>query len=179
MRMKVTTMEEIKKEVYLKDYKKNLKNYLMTSRFNNNTLRENLNYRLKNKLECIYCSPIKTSPQIQLDRIMFVLEMNNDENRIIGIGMVRNHPIMNKYRVYKNENYNRFVFVGKNRIDRNEMSEKEEVIMKILDIFCFKGSNHMKRGHGLQMFPIETLYKCLKKLDILDFIGNMFKKRIN
>ena len=46
----MSTMQEIKKEVYLKDYKKNLKNYLMTTRFNNNTLTENLNYRLKKSI---------------------------------------------------------------------------------------------------------------------------------
>ena len=174
----IKKMEEIKKEVYLKDYKRNLKNYLMTSRFSTETYNENYNYRKKTNLGCIYCSPIRTSNEIPIESIMFVLEMNNTNDRIMGIGMVRNHPIMNKYRVYENENYNRYVFTGKNRIDRNEMNKEEEVIMKALDILCFKGSKHMKRGQGLQMFPIETLYKCMKLIDIIKFIGNMFKIRL-
>ena len=43
-------MEDIKKEVYLKDYKRNLKNYLMTSRFSTETYNENYNYRKKTNL---------------------------------------------------------------------------------------------------------------------------------
>ena len=36
----------------------------------------------------------------------------------------------------------------------------------------------MKRGHGLKLFPIEMLFKCLKVIDIVDFINTMFKKRL-
>ena len=45
------------------------------------------------------------------------------------------------------------MFVGKHRIDRNDMDEMEERVMKALDIICFKGNHHMKRGHGLLSFP--------------------------
>ena len=37
---------------------------------------------------------------------MFVLAMDNDTNKIVGIGMVRNHEYINKYTVYQNSNYN-------------------------------------------------------------------------
>ena len=105
--------------------------------------------------------------------------MNNDTNQIIGVGMVRNHPIVNKYTVYSNGNYNRYVFVGKTRIDRSEMDEEEERIMKVFDILCFTGNKHMKRGQGFRLFPIEMLYRCSKKLDLVQFICEMFKRRIN
>ena len=63
--------------------------------------------------------------QIPIDSAVFVLEMNNDKNKIMGIGMVRNHPVLNKYRVYKNNNYNRYVYTGKHYINREAMNPQE------------------------------------------------------
>ena len=103
--------------------------------------------------------------------------MNNDTNKIMGIGAIKNHPTMNKYHVYDYGNYNRYVYVGKNRIDRSEMTEQEELAMKIFDILCFKGNTHMKRAQGLKMFPIDMLYRMSRKKDLVDFITNMFKNR--
>ena len=115
-----------------------------------------------------------------MDTVLFILEMNNDTNRVVGIGMVRNHPISNSsYKtVYKNGNYNRYVYVGKYRIDRSEMNEQEERIMKVFDILCFTGNRHMKRGQGLKSFPVDMLYRCNKTLDLVNFISEMFKKKM-
>jgi phage gp16-like protein len=104
--------------------------------------------------------------------------MNNDTNKIMGIGMVRNHPILNKFFVYENGNYNRYVYIGKNRISREDMSGEEEQIMQAFDILCFKGNRHMKRGQGLKSFPVDMLYRVSKKIDLVNFIGNMFKIRL-
>ena len=53
-----------------------------------------------------YCSPSRVTSEIPFERIMFVLAMDNDTNKIVGIGMVRNHEYINKYTVYQNSNYN-------------------------------------------------------------------------
>jgi hypothetical protein len=152
--------------------------YLLTSRFNNETNEENKKYIKKNeKLGCVYCSPEKISKKINDNAILFILEMNNDTNKIIGIGMVKNSPICGRYSVYKNGNYNRFVFTGKYRIDRNEMNELEENVMKAFDILCFTGNRHMKRGQGLKSFPTEMLNSIKKVIDLIEFITEMFKKR--
>ena len=105
--------------------------------------------------------------------------MNNETNSILGIGMVRNHPIFNKFHVYENGNYNRYVYAGKTRIDRNEMTAEEDLIMQVFDILCFRGNRHMKRGQGLKSFPPDMLYRCSKKLDLVKFINNMFKTRLS
>jgi hypothetical protein len=163
----------------VRDYKKQIRNFLLTSRFNNITWTENELFREKNpSFKCVYCSPDPVSQSIPYDSVLFILEMNNDTNKIMGIGMIRNHPVLNKYFVYDNGNYNRYVYIGKNRISRDEMSEEEEKIMQIFDILCFKGNRHMKRGQGLKSFPVDMLYRCSKKLDLVKFIGNMFKLRI-
>jgi len=164
---------------YIKEYKKSFRNYLLTSRFNTQTWQENEQYRKTNpKLGCIYCSPDPVSCQIPNESILFIMEMNNDTNKIMGIGMVRNHSFINKYNVYENGNYNRYVYTGKQRIGRDEMTEKEEEIMEVFDILCFKGNRHMKRGQGLKAFPTDMLYRCSKILDLIVFISTMFKNRI-
>jgi hypothetical protein len=174
----IPTSEQIKKKK-INDFILEQRHYLLTSRFNNETWNENHEYRMRHKtIGCIYCTPERISQAIPLDAIIFILEMNNDTNKIIGVGMVRNRPICDKYYVYKEGNYNRFVYVGKTRISRDEMTEEEEEIMKLFDILCFKGNKHMKRGHGLKSFPIEILYKCSKKLNLVNFISEMFKKRL-
>ena len=174
--------EELKRSIirkYVLEYKKNLKCFLLTSRFTNTTWDENIKYRKNKNFGCVYCSPDSITNAIPIDSIVFILEMNNDTNKILGVGMIRNHPYLNKFTVYNEGNYNRYVYIGKNRIDRTEMLEEEERIMKVFDILCFTGNKHMKRGQGLKSFPIEMLYKCSKKLDLVNFIKEMFKKRIN
>lgn len=164
---------------YVLDYKKNLRNFLLTTRFNDATWNENIYYRSTHPgINCIYCSPSQITESVPIDNVLFILEMNNDKNKIIGIGMVRNHPHINRYTVYSNGNYNRYVFIGKQRIDRDDMSEEEDRIMKVFDILCFTGNKHMKRGNGLQLFPVEMLYRCSKRIDLVQFISEMFKKRI-
>jgi hypothetical protein len=172
-------------EIELKNNKSKMEEYfkksnyiIMTSRWNQKTWEENCNYRMKNQqIGCIYCSPTAISSKIEKDATMFILEMNNDQNRIMGIGLVRNKYVLNKYFVYDNDRYNRYVFVSKTRIDRNEMNETEEKIMKVFDILCFTGNSHLKRGHGLKAFPKEMLYKMSKRMDLVEFIANMFKSR--
>lgn len=163
----------------LQQYHSSKKNILTTTRFNNETWNENTNYRTKiQNIACIYPTPEENSKKISENAILFVLEMNNDTNQIMGIGMVRNHAIAKKYRVYSNESYNRYAYLGKNRIDRSSMTQEEERIMKVFDILCFTGSRHMKRLQGIKAFPIDMLYRCSKILDLVDFISQMFKRRL-
>jgi len=155
------------------------KQYLLTSRFNNKTWSENCDFKRRfSKISCVYCAPVMISSQIPVDAVMFILEMNNDVNTITGIGMVRNHPANKHLPVYENDNYNRYQYVGKHRIDRTEMNDEEETIMRAFDILCFRGNRHQKRGHGIKTFPREMLLRCLPIMDLVDFINGMFKRRI-
>lgn len=170
--------QAIQRKFQFKEYVKNLNKFIMTSRFNNKTFYENIQYRNSHKIGCIYCSPQPICSNIACDAIMFVLEMNNDENKITGIGMVKNHPIVGKYVVYEKGNYNRYVFIGKHRIDRTEMNEQEEEIIKAFDILCFKGDTHHKRGQGLTTFSLSMLFNCNSIINLTEFIASMFKKRM-
>jgi hypothetical protein len=164
----------------VQEYRKQFRNFLLTSRFTNSTWSENEQYRNTHpKLGCIYCSPDPITQAIPQESIMFILEMNNDTNKIMGIGLVKNHAFINQYSVYQEGNYNRYVYTGKTRIDREEMTAQEEQIMKVFDILCFTGNQHMKRGQGLKSFPTDMLYRCSKKIDLVKFISEMFKTRLS
>lgn len=170
---------KLSKQAHILEYRAQLKHHLTTTRFNNKTWTENKEYRQKNpKIGCIYPTPEPNGQSIPCEAKLFVLEMNNEQNRIMGIGLVLNKPIYNKYHVYSDPKYNQFAYLGKHRIDRTNMTEKEEMIMKVFDILCFKGARHMKRLLGLKAFPMDMLYNCSSTFDLIDFITNMFKSRI-
>ena len=162
----------------LKEYSVNNKCYIMTTRFSNETFEENKKYRDSlSKVKCIYCCPDAIARSIPFETTLFVLEMNNSENKIVGIGKVKNVPKLQKYIVYNENNYNRYQYIGKQRIDRNEMDDEEEEIMQLFDNWCFKGMGHMKRGQGIKSFPLDKLYFHSRFINIHKVIKRMFKKR--
>ena len=115
----------------LKEYSANNHCHIMTSRFSNETLEENKKYRESlSKVKCIYCCPDAIARSIPYESTLYVLEMNNSENKIVGIGKIKNVPKLQKYIVYNENNYNRYQYIGKQRIDRDEMDDEEEEIMQ-------------------------------------------------
>ena len=63
------------------DYRKQMRHFIMTSRFNDRTLSENEAFRqTQPKIGCIYCSPSPVTVNIPHESVMFILEMNNDRN---------------------------------------------------------------------------------------------------
>ena len=170
------TMKEYRK--HIREYRQGLKQMVGTSRFSDATLTENAAFRSRNpSVGCVYCCPSPITLKIPKDMVVFVLEMNNTVNRIAGIGMIKNRAIVNKYRVYDNNSYNRHVYIGKMRISREEMTEEEDQMMRVFDALCFKGTKNMKRGQGITLFPVETLYKCAKHMDLVEYIRQMFVSR--
>jgi len=129
---------------------------LVSTRFNANTWNENELYRAKYEFSgCIYGAPQPLSAKINIDSLVFVVEMNNSLNKIMGIGLIRNMHVTEKYyKVYGTGNYNRFIYVGKYRMTREELSlDLVQEIEKIL----FKGKTHSKRGSGLTSVPHKLL----------------------
>lgn len=163
-------------------FKLSIRSNIMTTRFSYETWLENRDYiSMNNNISCIYCSPDPIRNDIAIGSIMFVLEMNNSSNRIMGIGMVRNKAVCGKYKVYSKENYNRYVYAGNTRIDREDLTNDEEKVISVFECLCFKGSKHMKRGQGIKAFPLDILFKCNEKLDInlVELVSNMFKNRLS
>lgn len=178
---KTLRRQQYKKDEGFREYQVTQKAMLMTTRFNDNTWLENTHYRkTHSKYGCIYPSPEPTNQLLDKNTLLFVIEMNNDANTIVGIGMVKNTALIKKHSVYSNENYNRYCYIGKYRIDRADMTEEEGRIFQDLDNMCFKGAKHMKRLRGIKMFPIDRLYqyKCDNKVDLMEYITKMFHSRM-
>lgn len=154
--------------------------YLMTIRYDNNThqeMKDCVSQNAKRGIKCVYGCPKAVSDCVIRDTVLMVLEMNNDENRIEGVGMVRNTIQDRAFKIHDDGNLNRFAYVGTRRIDRKDMTEGEEQVFAAFDIICFKGFNHQKRGHGITIFPLDVVEKCKKLIDLPDFVFTMFKNR--
>jgi hypothetical protein len=173
----VTPDEYFKEQYEIKEFAKNMRKFIVATKFTEATFQENKNYRKQKNIQCIYSSPVEVSKKIPIDALLFVLEMNNDKNEIEGIGLVKNHPIVNKHRIYSSHNYNRYTYIGKHYISREDMMPEEIDIIRALEHFCFKTKAHIKRCNGLKQFPTEILYRLSKVKDIIEFIANMYKKR--
>lgn len=165
----------------LRNYMSSLKYVLMTSRFDEKTWEQNGHYRKNHpKVGCIYGSPSLVTKDIPLDMPMIILEMNLNTNSIMGIGLVKNHPVCGKYVIYgDNMNTNRYVYIGKNRVDRSEMTKEENEMMKFFDILCFRGNKHMKRGNGLSRFPPDILFRCSKVCDLTKYVCDIIKRNMS
>lgn len=149
---------------------------VVTSRFTNETLTKNYNYRSKNKLVCIYNSPTKLSSKINYDTMLFVVEMNNSINKIEGIGMIKNKPDpKNYYKVYEIGNINRYTYIGTEHITRDDIVTVNPELVIILDKILFTGYTHSKRGSGLTLIPEKLLQQSITEgLNIKMKIKDLF-----
>ena len=151
---------------------------LATTRFNETTWDENVSWRRQHDWEgCIYGTSKRMGGTIPPEVDVIVLEMHNDENRIKGVGLVRNKVYTReRHRIYRSDpNYNRYIYLGHARIDRDELDADEEKIMGVLDLAVFKGATHLKRGHGIIRIPkniVDT--KCM---NLPGFFETMFRCR--
>ena len=169
--------------------------FICTTRFNTETLQQNCAWRRRHQKldECVYGSPIPLKHAVRGSAWMIVLEMQNDANIIVGIGLVKNSPNLPsvpiphnsnsgskgaggsalKPSVYNCGNYNRFIYQGAYRIDllsnEIELTREEQLVIKMLELALFYGPNHSKRGKGICELPkhVASLYdfkECLKQL---------------
>ena len=169
-------------------YKTNMKSILATTRFNNKTWQENRaflekatnNGDLPVKTKCLYNCSIPIASTIPIFANLFVLEMNNEINQIMGIGLLKNQsPEYNKYPIYSDAKYNQYAYQGTYHIDRAEMTDEELELVRILEKWCFRGFRHQKRLQGIKAFPYDILYdyKASTQRDVAVEIANMFKTR--
>jgi len=161
--------------------------FVCTTRFNTETLQQNCEWRRRHQKmdQCVYGSPIPLKHTLRENAWMIVLEMQNDANKIAGIGLVKNSPnlpVLNPHNskgsaskpsVYNCGNYNRFIYQGAYRIDllsnEIELTREEQLVIKMLELALFYGPDHSKRGKGICELPkhVSSLYdfkECLKQL---------------
>jgi hypothetical protein len=147
---------------------------LLTTRFNNQTWKENYDYKKRNNIKgCIYGSATKIKESIPLNNLVFIIEMNNSTNKIEGIGLVFNITHFDKYyKIYDSGTYNRYIYKSNYIIDNNSLPVE---LLELLEKICFKGKTHLKRGIGFTSIP-EKLKRMLN-CDIHSMIKNEFIKK--
>lgn len=140
-------------------------NLLAVTHFNNQTLCENQRWRENNNYNgCIYNSPVKIKEHISLFSSIYVIEMNNQTNKIIGIGLIKNRIYPKRHKIYSDNNYNRYTYIGKKWIDCSLIDE--ETLNK-LELRLFKGKNHLKRSQGIVEVPHDVTKEFLNYIEIL------------
>lgn len=132
---------------------------ILSSRFSTDTWRENDAYRARrNSHGCIYGCPLRISSKVHINAFAYVLEMNNSTNRIEGVGVIRNYPNVDQPPwIYGNNNYNRYIYEGEYRMDREAIVRYDVDLVDSIEFACFKGKTHLKRGSGLTLVPNKLL----------------------
>lgn len=155
------------------------------TRFDNKTYAENRDWCKRSGFTgTIYGSPVRISESIEPDTILFVLEMNNSTNKIMGIGMIRaggsgqsTFGGGKRCRIYSDNNYNRFIYRSDHRIDMysDYLPLEFHKKIKIIETLLFSGSRHCKRGQGISLIPLWI--KNIKSLTILDDLRAIFRDK--
>ena len=155
---------------------------LATTRFNHETWGENCAWRrLHSPTGCAYGVMKPISVEIPLNSRVLVVEMNNEANEIMGIGLVLNVPDPREnVPMYADRNYCCYTYIGKYRIDRSAFSAREKVIVEILEYLVFKNATHLKRGQGITAMPPRLVkHVAAKGMDLVAEVEGMFRARFH
>ena len=127
------------------------------TRYNNATWAERTAWLAENpEYKCIYKSPVSIKADIPYEAPLFVLEMNNDTNQIMGVGRIVNEIRADRgYRIYGDQNYNRYTYLGRQRLDRADIMQSRinACVIETLERMLFYGACHAKRGQGIHELP--------------------------
>ena len=157
--------------------------YLASTRFNNDTWQENCSYkRLHNMNGVIYGTNIRIKCSHSLGALFFVIEMNNQTNKIEGIGLIRNQLVLDKrYNVYSIGDYNRYIYKGDYWISRERLCYYDKELVDIFETILFKGKGHFKRQSGISVvssllfekweYDEEIIRAVLKNIFIKEFLN--------
>lgn len=153
---------------------------IATTRFSDYTFKENRIWREEREYDgCVYGTPLMMTSKIETGRPTLVIEMNNDRNRIEGIGFLFNRPCDDNYRrIYSNPNTNRYIYQGRYRLDRSAVTgEYYKKVLGTLDLLLFKGAGHSKRSIGITRLPAWLMFNTYD-YDFGDVIWEMFEKYV-
>lgn len=148
---------------------------LASTRFTSATYEENMSYRKQQSIEVIYGTPVAIKPLGERVCILIVLEMNNEKNRLEGIGLIKNRMVSDvRHKIYSQPEYNRFIYRGKYFVNREELKEYDNTIVEICDLILFKGKSHLKRHYGITIVS-ENLFRHWEQFDMIELKKQIIK----
>ena len=150
--------------------------YLACTRFNNTTYDENICYRHKYKENVIYGSTLKIRDKYPVGGLIFIAEMNNETNKIEGIGLIKNQLVHDRrHKIYDNNEYNRYIYRGKYWLSRKQINEFDPEILEIFDTILFKGKSHLKCRIGITIITEKLFIHWIYELkELKSKVKNLF-----
>ena len=140
---------------------------IFVTRFNSLTYNELERYKdqeNKNGYSIYGCSrTISTVHNID-KKLLFVLEMNNTLNKIVGIGIINNIISKTPHHVYSDDKYNGVYYASPFhiKVDYSLSNEELNFIHYEFERSVFYGKSNLKRGQNLCKYPDERIkYKHL------------------
>ena len=151
--------------------------WILTTRFNKATWQENMTFRKKHEIACLYGVSCPITVKISLGDWCCVLEMNNELNKLEGIGLIRNMLKRDiYYKVYEERNFDRYTYVGKYHLSRETLMKENPLLLELMETMVFKGKSHLKRGSGMTMLTDKIMQRYQTSLEYLSReIKTMFK----
>ena len=136
--------------------------FIGSVRFNNKTYLENIRWKQRKKhTGCAYGLDKPLCKNIPSKKYIYIIEMNNDINKIMGIGKIKNQVVYsNRSRMYKEDRLNKYIYKSSNFISRNDIiksKEKAKIVLRFLENILFYGYKHFKRGQGCVIIPWDRI----------------------
>ena len=90
--------------------------------------------------------------------------MNNDTNKVMGIGLIKNKVAIKHHKIYFDNNYNRYTYLGKKWVNSKLIDDDT---LEMIESRLFKGKHHLKRSQGIVEVPIDVKTKFLHYISTL------------
>jgi hypothetical protein len=151
-----------------------------TTRYNSYTYLQNQRFK-ENKLNgfngAIYSTTMPFPVSTSMEKYLFVLDMNNTTNKLMGISLLKNRLAKDQtLNVYSDPTFNNYIYKTKFYIDFSCVKLEESwklFIENELERCLFYGKSNMKRGGSFTRFSLKKLkYKHLKFILTLFIILN-------
>ena len=170
---------------------------VISTRFTTDTYIQLYRYKEQNKLtyNSLYGVNYHMSHNIDKYTYLFILEMNNTINKIMGVGLISNVAIEKNHQIFHNELFNNYIYGSSyhiqlinpdticnyntrslNKIDHRTIycdtinEEFIEFFENIIIPRCFYGKSHLKRGGGFTRFPMKYLQPEVMQMFVKLFI---------
>jgi len=122
--------------------------FMATTKFNCDTYYQNRQYKIKHNETCIYGVNMQINKKYPDKSYFFVIEMNNQTNKIEGIGYINNLLVNQTCKIYDDHNFNRYIYKGNYHLD---ISQIPKHLIDAFELILFKGKSNMKRVSGISV----------------------------
>ena len=182
---------------------------VISTRFTTETYIQLYRYKQENEImyNSLYGVNYRMSEYIDKYTYLFILEMNNTVNKIMGVGLISNVTLDKKHQIFNNEVFNNYNYGSSyhiqlinpdticnynlrsiKKIDNHQTIYCDNINEEFIEFFekiiipkCFYGKSHLKRGGGFTRFPMKYLQPEVMQMFVKLFIylnPNNFNNKI-